>query len=284
MKVGFIGLGHLGTAMAKRLIAEGVDLAVWNRTKEKAHRLGVQVAESPAALVSETDLVFLNLFDSEAVLDVFIGPEGLLAGDCEGKIVVDTTTNHFDDVLQFYDLAWGEGMHYLETPVLGSVIPASRGALTILVSGDADAYGIARPFLEVIGGTIFYLQEPALATKMKLINNLVLGTLMATCAEAVALGEAAGMDRKSVLDILLAGAGNSQVLAGKRETLITGDFSTQFSSSLIYKDLHYLQDLARILKKPLFTGCVIKELYGMTFMREIEHLDFSAIYTVLKDH
>jgi 3-hydroxyisobutyrate dehydrogenase len=284
MKVGFIGLGHLGTAMAKRLIAEGVDLTVWNRTAEKARAIGVPVAESPAALITETDMVLLSLFDSEAVLEVLSGPDGLLAGDCEGKVVADTTTNHFDDVLQFYNLAWDAGAHYLETPVLGSVVPASQGTLTVLVSGDRDAHEKARPVLEVIGRTVFYLQEPALATKMKLINNLVLGTLMATGAEAVAFGEAVGVDRKTVLDILLAGAGNSMVLAGKKEKLVNEDFTTHFSSSLIYKDLHYLQDLAKSLKKPLFTGSIAKELYGMTFAKEIDHLDFSAIYKVLREY
>ena len=89
MKAGFIGLGHLGKAIAKRLISEGVSLTVWNRTKEKAADLGVPVADTPAALVSATDIVFLNLFDSEAVWSVLTGGEGISAGDCKGKIIID---------------------------------------------------------------------------------------------------------------------------------------------------------------------------------------------------
>ncbi|RXE57034.1 6-phosphogluconate dehydrogenase [Methanoculleus taiwanensis] len=284
MKVGFIGLGHLGSVMVGRLKAEGVEPVVWNRTRAKAEALGLPVAENPAALIGGADIVILSLFDSDAVESVLTSPDGLLAGDCAGKIVVDTSTNHFERVAAFHGIVREHGASYLEAPVLGSVVPASQGALTVLVSGDADACERARPILEVLAKTLFYLGEPGRATRMKLINNLVLGTLMATSAEAVALGEAAGIDRETAVDILLAGAGNSAVLAGKREKLVSEDFSTHFSSALIYKDLHYLQDLARDLRRPLFTGSITKELYGLVRMRGIDDLDFSALYTVLRDY
>ncbi|HMK45914.1 MAG TPA: NAD(P)-dependent oxidoreductase [Methanocella sp.] len=284
MKTGFIGLGRLGKTIARRLISEGVDLVVWNRTREKAMDLGVPVADSPAALISAVDVVFLNLFDSDAVSSVLEGPDGITSGNCGGKIILDTTTNHFDRVAGFYQAARDHGACYLESPVLGSVVPASQGALTVLISGDRGAFDQAKPLLEKIGRVIFYLGEESMATKMKLVNNLVLGTLMATCAEAVAFGEAAGLDRATVVDILLAGAGNSAVLNGKKNMLVNEDFPTQFSSSLIYKDLHYLQDLARSLKKPLFTGSSVKELYGMTFSMGIEGEDFATVYKVLKKY
>ena len=282
MKVGFIGLGHLGKTIAKRLISQGVDLVVWNRTKEKAADLGVPVAESPADLISKTDVVFLNLFDSNAVAAVLDGKDGLLRGYCHGKIIVDTTTNHFDSVPGFYETARQHEACYLEAPVLGSVMPASNGALTVLVSGDKEAYEQVKPLLDKIGKTIFYLSEPTLATKMKLINNMVLGTLMATGAEAVTLGEAAGIGRETVVNVLLSGAGNSMVLNGKKDMLINENFPTQFSSALIYKDLHYLQDLAKTLQRPLFTGSATKELYAMTFAKGIAAEDFAAIYKVFR--
>ena len=282
MKVGFLGLGHLGKTIAKRLISQDVDLVVWNRTKEKATDLGVPVAASPADLISQVDVVFVNLFDSSAVAAVLDGENGLLRGYCHGKIIVDTTTNHFDSVGGFYEAARQHGACYLETPVLGSVVPASNGALTVLVSGDRDAYEQVKPLLEKIGKAIFYLGEPTLATKMKLVNNMVLGTLMATGAEAVALGEAAGVSRETVLNIILSGAGNSMVLNGKKDMLVREDFPTQFSSALIYKDLHYLQDLAKSLKRPLFTGSATKELYAMTFSKGIAAEDFAAIYKIFK--
>ncbi len=284
MKTGFIGLGHLGKAMAKRLMSEGIDLIVWNRTKEKAGDLKVEVAETPASLIAKTDIVFLNLFDSDAVMSVLTGKSGLLEGGCEGKIIIDTTTNHFEKVLSFHKLIRKHEGHYLESPVLGSVVPALQGNLTVLISGPKDIYERTRPLIEKIGKNIFYLEKPALAIKMKLINNLALGTFMTAIAEAVALGEKAGIDKAVVIDILSAGAGSSAVLNAKKEKLLNEDFSTHFSSALIYKDLHYLQDLAREMKSPLFTGSIAKELFGMTFAKGMGNLDMSVVYKVMKEY
>lgn len=284
MKAGFIGLGHLGKTMARRLIGEGVELIVWNRTKEKAAGLGAPVADSPGELISQVDIVFINLFDSDAVASVLFGESGLLDGNCSGKVIVDTSTNHFDRVPAFHEEVKEHGASYLESPVLGSVGPASQGALTVLASGEKSAFDRAKPYLDKLGKNIFYLEKPGLATKMKLINNLVLGTLMATCAEAVTFGEKAGLDREAVVNILLSGAGNSAVLAGKKDMLVKGEFPTQFSSALIYKDLHYLQDLAKSMKKPLFTGSIVKEVYGMTYAEGIEGEDFAAVYKIFREY
>lgn len=284
MTVGCIGLGHLGHTIAQRLATQGALFAVWNRTSGKAHDLGVPVAQTPGDLIGRVDVAILNLFDSDAVESVLAGPDGILSGNCTGKIIIDTTTNHFTRVAGFHNRVREHGAVYLECPVLGSVVPASQGKLTILASGDRAAYESVKPLLGMIGSTLFYLGEPALATKMKLINNLVLGSFMATCAEAISLGEAAGIGRSEVIDILLSGAGNSMVLSAKKDKLNTGDFSPHFSSALIYKDLHYLQDLSRTLNKPLFVGSTVKELYAIARAKGIEDLDFSAIYTVFKEY
>jgi 3-hydroxyisobutyrate dehydrogenase len=283
-KVGCIGLGHLGHTIAQHLAEQGLLVTVWNRTPSKAMDLGIPVVTSPKDLVGRVDIVIINLFDSDAVDSVLSGPGGVFSGSCAGKIIIDTTTNHFGRVGEFYARAREHGATYLECPVLGSVVPASQGKLTILVSGDKAAYESVKPILSRMGSTLFYLEEPALATKMKLINNLVLGAFMATCAEAVALGEAAGIARAEVIDILLAGAGNSMVLAAKKDKLKNEEFSAHFSSALIYKDLHYLQDLCRALNKPLFVGSTVKELFAIARSKGIDDKDFSAIYKVFKEY
>jgi len=104
MKAGFIGLGHMGKAMAKRLISQGVDLIVWNRTPEKAKDLGVEIADSPTTLASKVSVVIINLFDSNAVRSVLEGDNGLLKSDVRGRLLIDTTTNHFNDVAIFMNL------------------------------------------------------------------------------------------------------------------------------------------------------------------------------------
>jgi len=281
-KAGFIGLGHLGGAMARRLISEGIDLVVWNRTVQKAKDLGVEVAASPAGVADRADIIFLNLFDSAAVREVLTGSGGLLEGDVAGKLIVDTTTNHFFDVLAFHDACSGKDCDYIEAPVLGSVIPASQGNLVILVSGEVGAFERAEPYLRRLGRNIFFLGEKALANRMKLVNNLVLGTFMAVIAEATVLGERSGIQKETVLDILSAGAGNSGVMNAKKERILNEDFTTHFSAALIYKDLHYLQDLARTLRVPLFTGAMTKEIFALTFRENKEPLDMSVVYEEIR--
>ncbi|MCS7214979.1 MAG: NAD(P)-dependent oxidoreductase [Thermodesulfovibrio sp.] len=283
MKTGFIGLGNLGKTMARRLINEGVELIVWNRTIEKAKDLGCPVANSPAELISKTDLLILNLKDSKAVKEVLTQKDGLIHGNCENKIIIDTTTNHFEEVIEFYGLLMEKKAYYLECPVLGSVIPASQGLLTVLISGDETAFEKAKSIIEKLGKNIFYLEKKGLATKIKLINNLVLGSFMATLAEAIIFAEDSGIDKQKAIDILLSGAGNSMILNVKKQKLIDEDFSAHFTNALIYKDLDYLQDLAKYLKRPLFTGSMVKEMYAMTITKGYENDDFSGIYKVLKN-
>jgi 3-hydroxyisobutyrate dehydrogenase len=283
MPVGFIGLGSLGKTIANRLISEGVPLVVWNRTPSKAEGIGAEVATSPKAVAEKCDLVFVCLFDSAGVRAVLDGPEGILATDCAQKIVVDLSTNHFEPVVGFHEEVRARGASYLESPVLGSVVPASKGALTVLASGEKATYEKALPLLQKIGTNIFFLGAPGLATKMKLINNLCLGAFMATIAEAAVFGEAAGIERAKVLEILAAGAGSSAVLNAKREKLTKEDFSVHFSTALIHKDLHFLQDLARSLNRPIHMASAAKEIFGVAMSRGLGPEDFSAVFKALKD-
>jgi len=282
MHVGFIGLGHLGKAIAGRLLDCGHTLTVWNRTPSKADGMKVEAAASPHDVINKTELVFVCLFDNTAVHSILSGGDGLLSGGMSGKIIIDVSTNHFRDAIVFHDLCAKAGGIYIEAPVLGSVVPASQGALTVLISGNQEGYETVKPVLENIGKHLFFLGKPGLATKMKLINNLALGSFMATLAEALSIGEAIGIGKQDVLEILSAGGGNSLVLNAKKNKLLNEDFSTNFSSALMYKDLHCLQDLAYEQKKPLFTGAVIKELYARTFEEGFDQEDFSAIYKLFK--
>lgn len=282
MHVGFIGLGHLGKAIAGRLIDCGHTITAWNRTPAKLAEMQVNVAASPIEAADSAEIIFMCLFDSNAVHAVLSQQHGLLSGNISGKIIVDLTTNHFREVPVFHALCQKSGAVYLEAPVLGSVVPASQGTLTVLISGDAQGYEKVRQVLEHIGKHLFYLGEPGLATKMKLINNLALGSFMAAIAEALCLGESVGIAKETIVDILAVGGGNSLVLNAKRNKLLEEDFSTHFSSALMYKDLHCLQDLAYERQQPIFSGALTKELYARTFAEGIDQEDFSGIYKLFK--
>lgn len=284
MKAGLIGLGTLGRTLAERLISEGVELTVWNRTASKAEGLDAKVAQSPARVFEACEIVFLNLFDSDAVHDVITGNGGLLeCEDATGRVVIDTTTNHPNSALLFHGLLKEYGSLYMDAPVLGSVVPASKGMLTVLASGESAAYERALPYLEIIGKNLFHFQEPGLASKLKLVNNMLLGCFMSAIAEGLAIAEDFGATKEQALDVLGAGAGKSLVMDAKRQKLLDEDFSSHFSSAAIYKDLHYLQDMARELERPLMSGSAAKEAFALTFSKGIADEDFSGIYKVFKD-
>lgn len=283
MKAGFIGLGNLGSAMARRLIEQGVELMLWNRTKSKTEVFKKMVAENPKTLTEENDIIFLNLFDSVAVEETLFAKNGIFCADCKNKIIVDTSTNHPNKVLFFNEEARNRGAIYIEAPVLGSVVPASQGALTILVSGDNDGFQKVLPYLQKLGKAIFYLENNGMATKMKLINNMLLGVFMTSISEALIFAENIGMEKERAMEIFANGAGNSMVLNAKRDKLLKEDFSPHFSSAAIYKDLHYLQDLSYSLKTPMFLGSLSKEIFAKSFKAGLENEDFSAIYKILKE-
>jgi 3-hydroxyisobutyrate dehydrogenase len=279
--VGFIGLGALGRAVAGRLATAGYPLLFWNRTAEKADDHGER-ASCPAEVVSRAATVILCLRDSEAVWAVTSGASGIFAGQTAGRTIVDLTTNHVELATVLHGLAAKGRAEYLEAPVLGSVGPAARGELTVLVSGEEQAFAATRPLLEVIGKRLFFLGAPGLATKMKLACNLVLATTLAGLADAAGIAEAAGIPREEALEILGAGPGNGVVLASKLDKVLQQDYSPHFSSALMYKDLHYLQDLARMLRRPLFTAAAVKELFALTFTHGVEEQDISVIFPILR--
>jgi 3-hydroxyisobutyrate dehydrogenase len=283
MLAGFIGLGNLGRAMAARLASQGVDLVVWNRTADRAEAFaaghaGVMCAASPVAVIAAVPAVVLSLADSDAVEIVLRGKDGLLAGDCRDKLIIDTTTNHPAPVLLFHELCRQRGARYVEAPVAGSVAPASQGKLVVMASGEAADIDAARPWLDRLAATIHVLGAPGQATRMKLVNNLCLGTFMAAIGEALATAEAAGIDRDLALHVLGDGGGKSLVLEAKRQKLRDRDWSPHFSVGMIHKDLHYLQDLARELDRPQHLAGVVKEQYARLLMQGRRHDDFAAIY------
>jgi 3-hydroxyisobutyrate dehydrogenase len=282
MAIGFIGLGNLGSAIAKRLTSMGEEVLVWNRTKAKAEAKGFVCESSPKALIEKCDTVLMCLFDSDGVRNVLTMENGLLSVTLKGKTIIDLTTNHFNDVVEFHAMVEAKGGNYLESPVLGSVVPASKGELTAVCAGKESTFLTCKPLLEKFASTIFHLKEAGFAAKMKLINNLCLGSFMATIAECTALGEACGIDKKELLEILGAGGGKSLVLAAKTQKLIDEDFSPHFSTAAITKDLHCLQDLAYSLNRPLYTASVTKELFSKMKMMGKGDEDFSSIYQLFK--
>ncbi len=282
MKIGCIGLGSLGRAIAQRLINTDHDVIVWNRTASKADGLGVPVAESPQSVGETCDTIIINLFDSPAVNEVAHRSDGLLRANLGEKLVIDTTTQFDADVRALHTLFGRAGAVYLEAPIFGSVKPTLEGAVTIVASGSDAAFIRAKPILDTLARHVFHFPQPSMATRMKLLNNLVLGAFMATIAEAVAGAEAVGISRKDALEVLSVGAGNSAVLNAKKQKLLDGDYEVHFSCDAIFKDLSGMLQLAGIHQQPTIMASAARELFALARQQELGTVDLSAVIRPLQ--
>jgi len=280
MKVGLIGFGNLGSSIAKRLSSCGVEVIVYNRTKSKVKDF--KTVDYPYQLLEETEIIIINVFDSLASKEVIFGEHGLVKGDIKSKIVVDTTTNHYNYVKEAYENLKNLGAYYLDAPVLGSVIPALKGELVMLIGGDEGAFKKAEDVLKLFTKERIYLGAVPNGTYGKLLNNIVLGMFMDAISQSVGIGESIGFSKETVLKILELGAGNSYILNVKKEKLLKEDFSPHFSVKAIYKDLYYAQELLKDFKLFSFSMASVKEMYGLAVKNGLEDLDFSAILKLYK--
>jgi 3-hydroxyisobutyrate dehydrogenase-like beta-hydroxyacid dehydrogenase len=248
-RVGFLGLGRMGGAMARRVAAAGLLAAVWNRSPGPAEalagELGVEACATPADVARVSDVVVTMVSDGAAVEAVAHGPDGLVAGLRPGAVWAEMSTIGRAPVAALAQLAAGRGAAFVDAPVSGSVAAASAGTLTIMVGGEEDALERARPALEAMGQTVLHLGGPGAGATMKLaVNSLVFAVVQAV-AESLVLAEAAGIERSRAYDVFGASAARSPVVDYRRpqfEDLEGAPVS--FSLELTAKDFGLILGLA----------------------------------------
>ncbi len=281
LRIGWIGLGHMGIILAKNLHEAGYDIKVWNRTLSKAQESGLPYEEDLIKLIKERDIIITMLFGSQSSEEVY--QEIINSGaNLKSKIFIDLTTIHPETAKKIAELLISNGAEFIEAPVIGSVIPAQNKELIILISGDKEIFEKTEEIFKNFGKDIFYMGDYGKASTMKLINNAVLGSMMAILSEGILFGKKAGIQLDTVVQILEKGAGNSGLLKAKKEKILENDYSTQFSLSLLHKDICYAQDIAKKINFPaIFTGQALN-LYSSARANHLEERDFSAIIEIYK--
>jgi len=243
-RIGFLGTGLMGAPMARRLLGAGHDVAVWNRTRERAEPLaadGAEVAGTPAAAAAGRELVVTMLTDREALESVLFGGDGAAGAMEPGSVLVDMSTVGRDAVLETAGRL-PDGVSMLDAPVTGSTPRAAAGELTIWTGGPEDAYERVRPVLEVLG-TPRRVGDLGSGAAIKLVLNSTLGAIIVGTGEALVIGDALGLDRTAVLDALENSYLGAMVKM-KREVLDAREFPAQFKVSLAAKDLRLAEDAA----------------------------------------
>ena len=204
-KIGFLGLGIMGKAMAVNLVKAGFDVTVWNRTASKCDplvALGATAASTPAEVVSSCVYTFGMLSDPEACLSVVFGDDGVLSAVGPGKSFVDMSTVDAATSQKIGEAVTAKGGRFLEAPVSGSKKPAEDGALIMLAAGDRALFDECAPHFDVVGKKSVYLGDVGQGAKMKLVVNMMLGTMTATFCEALGLSDKSGLKAEDVLDVL----------------------------------------------------------------------------------
>jgi len=284
-KFGFIGLGIMGSAMAKNLVRAGFDVTVWNRTPEKCAELaelGAKVAMTPREVAQGCPITFAMLADPAAAEAVCFGPDGVLAGIGDGRGYVDMSTVDAGISRRIATAVTGKGGRFLEAPVSGSKKPAEDGTLIILSAGDRSLYEEAMPGFEKMGKKVLYLGEVGNGANMKLVVNMVMGGMMSIFCEGLALGEKAGLDRSDIMEVIDAGAMANPMFRMKGNLIDKGDFTVAFPLKHMQKDLRLAVDLGDRFKQPLYSAAIANEVFKKARELGFGEEDFSALFKAVQ--
>ncbi len=280
MRYGFLGLGIMGKAMAANLIGAGLDVTVWNRTKEKCMplvELGAHLGNSPGEVTAQCDITFAMVSDPVAAASLFFDEGGVLEGIAQGKAYIDISTVDPATSMHIAEAVKIAGGRFLEAPVSGSKKPAEDGTLVFLCSGDESLYHEAAPALQLMGKKSFFFKEIGQGAQMKLVINMIMGTMMTAFGEGLALGNKTGLDVADVLDVLTHGAIDNPMFRMKGPQMAKNNFAPAFPLKHMQKDMRLALQLGDEYGQPLFTAAAANNLYLKARETGGADEDFSAV-------
>lgn len=240
-KIGVVGLGLMGSAMAARLLEHGFEVVVWNRSREKAESLIAQGAQWSDNPFRDCDRVIISLYTTSVVEDVL---DQLSDGLHSGLMVIDTTTGEPDQTAALGARLAERGVRYLDAPISGSSEQTRRGEVSIMVGGAESDFLACRELWSLLAQKAFYCGPCGSAAKMKLVSNLVLGLNRAALAEGFAFARAMGLELGATLEVLRGSMAASRIMETKGRKMIDRDYSVQAKLSQHLKDLRLMLDAA----------------------------------------
>jgi|SRR5438128_885603 len=278
-RIGWIGAGRMGFPMAARLIEKGCDVAVYNRTRAKAEplaALGGRIVESPAAL-ADREIVFTMVSGPEDLLEVVVGPQGVLSRGRAPKILVDCSTVSQEASAKVRDAADAAGCSFLAAPVSGNGKVVKAGLLSLVVSGSRTAYDEALPYLEALGEGVSYVGKGELARTVKICHNVFLGVIAQSLAEITVLAEKAGVRRHAFLEFVNKSVLGSTFTRYKTPAFVNLDFAPTFTPLLLRKDLDLGLAAARRLEVPMPVAALVREIVQGLIGNGYVDCDFAAL-------
>jgi len=279
-RLGWVGTGRMGYALATRLLEAGCDVAVYNRTRAKAEplaELGAAVVDSPADLV-DCDIVFTMVAGSEDFKAVVLGENGLLSKpDAAPPVIVDSSTVSPEASADVRAETERREVALLAAPVSGNPSVVDAGKLTVVVSGPADAWECARPYLELFGAGATYVGEGDAARLVKICHNLMLGVVAQSLAEITILAEKGGVSRAAFLEFLNNSVMGSMFTRYKTPAIVNLDFTPTFTPALLYKDFHLGFEAAEEHGVPMPVAAAAQQAVQALMGFGYDDVDFMAL-------
>ena len=285
-RVGFIGLGIMGRPMGGHLVSAGYEVTVWNRTRSKAANLvkaGARWAESPKEVASRSDVTITMVADTPDVLEVILGPNGIIEGIRPGAVVVDMSTISPAATREIARRLAEKGAEMLDAPVSGGEKGAIEGTLSIMVGGKPEVFERILPIFQRMGRNIVHLGDHGAGQVTKACNQLVLSLTILGVAEALTLARKAGVDPAKVRAALLGGFANSRVLEVHGQRMLDGKFEPGFRTRLYHKDLGIVMDTGRAVGMPLLGAGLAAQLFQAAMARGLGEMDYSVLARVIAE-
>ncbi|KAF9606090.1 hypothetical protein IFM89_023113 [Coptis chinensis] len=285
MEVGFLGLGIMGKAMALNLLRHGFKLTVWNRTLSKCDELlehGASVGSTPAEVVKKCKYTIGMLSDPSAALSVVFDKDGVLEQIGEGKCYIDMSTVDADTSSKISEAITKKGGYFLEAPVSGSKKPAEDGQLVILAAGEKSLYEEAIPAFDVMGKKSFYLGEVGNGAKMKLVVNMIMGSMMNAFSEGLVLADKSGLSQQTLLDVLDLGGMANPMFKMKGPGMIQNSYPPAFPLKHQQKDMRLALALGDETAVSMPVAAAANEAFKKARSLGLGDNDFSAVYEAVK--
>lgn len=282
-KIGFLGLGLMGSRMAKNLAKKGFEVHVWNRTPQRAQQLtefGVTVQPNPKALAEQVDAYCTCVANPEALRSV---ADGLLAGARKGQLFIDFSTVSGTLTAELERQFAAKGVDFAEAPVTGSKNGAEKGTLVIMTGCTDATFARCTPIFEAVGEKAIHCGPVGAATQVKLAGNVLIAAMLQGLSEGMLLTAKAGVDVRKLLEVVQASGFRSPYFDFKGQAILARDFGTHFSIDLMHKDLGLFLQSAAEQKVPTPTAASLHETYNFARAAGKGALDIGAVVTAFED-
>lgn len=284
-KLGWIGAGRMGFAMAKRLLQAGCDVSVYNRTRAKAEPLesyGARIVDTPAEL-ADRDIVFTMVSGPADLISVVCGDHGVLSGAAVPKLLIDCSSVSEEGSQQVRQALQDRSCDMLSAPVSGNAKVIEAGRLTIVVSGPNSAFTMARPYLAAIGRGVTYVGEGELARMVKICHNVLLGVVTQSLAEIAVLAEKGGVPRHALLDFINKSVMGSMFTRYKSPAFVNLDWTPTFTAPLLRKDMELGLSAGQKLGVPLPIAAATRDLVQRAIDAGHTDCDFGILLELQAD-